>query len=268
MSSIQVRRFARSDWDQVTRLVNAHIGAVVPNVSVSVHGLMSQLEGEPDEFIVDPWVTDRLTLVAEQRNRVVAAAHLLCYGTDERVSASYRDAGEVRWLVCWPDAPYWPDSAEAGAVLARACVRQLQRWGVSRCYADGSLPVPGVYGVPEQWPHVRDIYQRVGFRPDGHTELVFVARIADLPGTSRPPIPGLTSRRSLGVNGTRISAILDADVIGYIEITARLSLGWEETLTPRLHVGEKLGPPASGCSVQVIRLVVNRVTSARHGLSS
>lgn len=90
MSSIQVRRFARSDRDQVASLVNAHIGAhigaAVPNVSASVQGLMSQLEGEPGEFIVDPWVMDRLTLVAQQR--------------------------------------------------------QLQRWGVRGCYADGTLPAP------------------------------------------------------------------------------------------------------------------------------
>ncbi len=219
MSSIQVRRFARGDRDQVTALVNAHIAAVVPNLSVSVQGLMSQLEREPDEYIVDPWVTDRMTLVAERRDRVVAAAHLLRYGTDDRVSPDYRGTGEIRWLVCWPEP------AEAGTELARACVRQLTRWGVSRCYADGRLPAPGVYGVPEQWPHVRDTYQQVGFRYDGHTELVFLARVADLPRTPRPPIPGLTSRRTLGINGTRISAILDTEVIGYIEIDTTLESG-------------------------------------------
>jgi hypothetical protein len=67
--SIQVRPFARGDREQVTTLVNAHIGAVVPNVSVSVQGLLSQLEREPGEFIVDRWVTERLTLVAEQHGR-------------------------------------------------------------------------------------------------------------------------------------------------------------------------------------------------------
>lgn len=108
---------------------------------------MSQLEREPGEYIVDPWVTDRLTLVAEQQDRVVAAAHLLRYGSDERVSPCYRDTGEIRWLVCRPDAPYWPEPAGAGSVLAQACVCQLKRWDVRRCYADGSLPAPGVYGA-------------------------------------------------------------------------------------------------------------------------
>jgi hypothetical protein len=62
MPSIEVRRFARSDRDQVTALVNAHIGAVLPNVSVSVQGLLSRLEREPGEFIVDRWVAERIAL--------------------------------------------------------------------------------------------------------------------------------------------------------------------------------------------------------------
>jgi hypothetical protein len=67
VESVVVRRFERGDREQVTALANAHIAAVVPNVSVSVQGLLSQLEREPGEFIVDPWVTERVALVAEQR---------------------------------------------------------------------------------------------------------------------------------------------------------------------------------------------------------
>src|SRR6266536_995134 len=122
MSSIEVRPFRRSDREQVTKLVNAHAGAVVPGVSVSVNSVLSQLEREPGEFIVDPWVSDRKTLVAQQRRRVVAAAHLLRYAAGEGVGESYRNAGEIRWFLFWPGAPYWPDSAEAAAALIAACV--------------------------------------------------------------------------------------------------------------------------------------------------
>src|SRR5919204_2326473 len=124
MSSIEVRPFRRSDREQLTRLVNAHAAAVVPGVSVSVNAVLSQLEREPGEFIVDPWVRQRATLVAEQRGRVVAAAHLLRYGDDESVGPSYRDAGEIRWFVFWPEAPYWPDSAEAADALIAASTQQ------------------------------------------------------------------------------------------------------------------------------------------------
>jgi hypothetical protein len=234
MSTCQVRRFTRADRDQVTSLVNAHIGAVVPGVAVSVSGLMSQLEREPGEFIVDPWVIERVTLVAEQRQRVVAAAHLLRYAAEPQVSQSYRDVGEIRWLVYWPKAPYWPDVAPAADALADACLAQLQRWAVTRCYADGALPAPGVYGVPEQWPHIRELYQRAGFRvPPARSgqssETVFLARVSDLMrGSTRlegaadePPINGLVPRRTLGINGTRISAVLDREVVGYIEVDNR-----------------------------------------------
>ena len=221
MSSVEVRPFRRSDRDQLTRLVNAHAGAVIPGVSVSVNTVLSQLEREPGEFIVDPWVRQRATLVAEQRGRVVAAAYLLRYAADEQVGAWYRDAGEIRWFLFWPEAPYWPDSPEAAQALIAACLEQFQAWGVSRQCADGSLPAPGVYGVPEQWPHVRAIYEQVGFVHEGHTEIIYLANVDELPRPPEPPIPGLTMRRSVGINGTRLAALLGEEVVGYIEVESR-----------------------------------------------
>ena len=223
MSSTLIRPFARGDREQVTSLVNAHIAAVVPGVSVSVQALLSQLEREPGEYIVDRWVTDRVTLVAEQRSRVVAAAHLLRYGDSEDTGECYRDAGEIRWLVCWTDEPSWPDASAAGDALAVACHAQLQRWGVGRRYADGALSAPGVYGVPEQWPHIRALYERFGFRPEGPVETVYLAKVDAL---ARPAAPeGLTTRRTVGINGTRISAVLDGGDVGYIEVDTNLDGG-------------------------------------------
>jgi GNAT superfamily N-acetyltransferase len=214
--SLEVRSFQRGDREQVTALVNAHIQAVVPGMSVSVNAVMSQLEREPGEFIVDPWVAERLTLVAVERDRIVAAAHLHRYGADDRVGESYRGAGEIRWLLCWRNAPSWPDTG-AGDALAAACVAQLERWEVNRLYADGSLPAIGVYGVPDSWPHVGAIYERAGFA-HSRIEIVLVAALDDLPRPERPPLAGLALRRELGINGTRFSAVLDDEVIGFVEI--------------------------------------------------
>lgn len=219
--SVNIRLFQRSDREQLTALVNAHAAAVVPGLAASVNAVMSQLEGEPGEFIIDPWVSDRVTLVAEQRGRVVAAAYLLRYADDGRVSDSYRDAGSIRWFLYWPEAPYWPDSTEAGDALLAACLEQFQEWRVSRQYAEGTLPIPGVYGVPEQWPHVRAAYERAGFASQGrHTEILFVAEVGALAELDEPPVAGLTIQRSVGVNGTRFSGILDGNVIGFIEVDA------------------------------------------------
>jgi len=222
MAPIEVRPFRRSDRDQLTQLVNAHAAAVVPGVSASVSSVLASLERRPGEFIVDPWVSERVTLVAEQADRVAAAAHLLRYFPDERAGRAARNTGEINWLLFWPDAPdanqYWPDATPAAEALMTACIAQLQDWGVTQ-HADGELPVPGVYGVPEQWPHVSALYERAGFRHEGHTEIVYLARLADLPRPADLPVAGLSVRRRVGMNGTRLSAVLsDDEVIGYIEV--------------------------------------------------
>jgi GNAT superfamily N-acetyltransferase len=218
MSSIEVRPFRRGDREQLTALVNAHAAAVVPGSSVSVNMVMSQFEREPGEFIVDPWVSERATLVAEQRQRIVAAAHLLRYAAEDRVGESYRDAGEIRWFLFWPEAPYWPDSVKAAEALIAACIEQLGHWEVSRQFADGTLPAPGVYGVPEQWRHVRSVYEQAGFVQEGQTEIVYIANFDELPRPGKGPLAGITLRRSVGINGTRLSAMLGNDGVGYIEV--------------------------------------------------
>jgi hypothetical protein len=163
MATAAIRPFRRTDRDQVTALVNAHAQAVVPGVSVSVNTVLDRLERDPGDYLVDPWVTERTTLVAEQRGRVSAAAHLIRYGSGPEVGEALRDTAEIRWLLCWTDSPVWPDASAAGHVLTAAAVAVLRRWDVRRISADGTLPAPGVYGVPEQWPHVRALLERAGF---------------------------------------------------------------------------------------------------------
>jgi GNAT superfamily N-acetyltransferase len=222
MSSVEVRAFRRSDREQLTQLVNAHAAAVVPGMGVSVSAVLSSLERQPGEFIEDPWVSERVTLVAEQAGRIAAAAHLLRHFADERAGKAARDVGEIHWLLFWPEAPAgnpcWPDATEAADALMAACLRQLEGWAVTRQHAGGELPVRGVYGVPEQWPHISALYQRAGFSHTGHTEIVYLARVGDLPRRAGVPVDGLSVRRSLGMNGTRLSAVLGPEVIGYIEL--------------------------------------------------
>jgi GNAT superfamily N-acetyltransferase len=222
MTPIEVRPFRRGDRDQLTQLVNAHAAAVVPGVSASVSSVLASLEGRPGEFVVDPWVSERVTLVAEQADRVAAAAHLLRYFPDERAGQAARNTGEINWLLFWPEAPegnrYWPDATPAAEALMTACITQLEEWRVTQ-HADGELPVPGVYGVPDQWPHVSALYERAGFKHEGHTEIVYLARLVDLPRPADPPVDGLAVRRRVGMNGTRLSAVLgDDEVIGFIEV--------------------------------------------------
>ncbi|MFF9896250.1 N-acetyltransferase [Streptomyces longispororuber] len=221
MPAAKVRPFHRDDRDQLTELVNAHVAAVVPGVSVSVNTVLGELARRPDEFIIDPWVAERTTLVAEQRSSVVAAAHLLRYRDGADVGPDYRGAGFVEWFVAHPAAPFRPDTDEAADLLMGACLAQLGRWGARVREADGALPAPAVYGLPRAWPHVRAVYERAGFRHEGHTEVVLLAAVADLP-VPEAPHPGLTAVRTLGGCGTRFTARLDGRDLGFIEVDTSL----------------------------------------------
>jgi GNAT superfamily N-acetyltransferase len=208
---------------------------------VSVNAVMSQLEREPGEIIVDPWVSERATLVAIERERVVAAAHLLRYSSDARVNASYRDFGEIRWLVTGPG------NESAADALITACKQRFETGQVARYGADMSLPCPCCYGVPECWPHLRQLLLRNGFRHEGQTEVILVADVADLPAGGAAPIDGLTLHREMSgpvFAGTRFGARVGDELVGWLDLATDLTsggtlsrlAGWSEIDT--LHVTE------------------------------
>jgi len=240
MSPIEVRPFRRADRVQVTALVNAHVEAVLPGVSVSVNAVLSQLEREPDEYVVDPWAVERATCVALQRDRVVAAAHLVRYGDDARVSDSYRDSAELRWIV------FWPAHTDAADALLTHALATMARWGSRRRYADGALPAPALYGPPDCWPHVLAALTRAGFTPGERVEVILLADIAEL-GTGGPaPLDGLTLQRHVGDHATRFTATRGDRVVGFFEVRSDLTnggalsrlAGWGDVW--ELHVAEDL----------------------------
>lgn len=223
----EIRPFRRSDRDQLTALVNAHVEAVLPGVSLSPNAVLSQLEREPGEYVVDPWVRERHTLVAVHRDRVAGAAHLLRYGDDATVGPAYRGAGEVRWLLFWP-GQHPEAAAEQAAVadrLTATAVHELRARGAERLVADPSLPAPGVYGVPDRWPHVDAALRRAGFTPGERVEALLAARVEDLPRAGDPPLPGLTLAVALGGHATRHTAHRDGAVAGFVEVASDLTDG-------------------------------------------
>lgn len=219
---LNVRPFHREDRDQLTDLVNLHAAAVVPGATASVNTVLSSLERCPDEVVTDPWVAERLTLVADRGGQLVAAAHLHRYRDDVGVGEDYRGTGHIIWFLHSPGASHIPDAAEVASVLMSACLAQFGRWRVRARHADGRLPVPGVYGLPEQWPHVRAALQRAGFVHTGQTEVLLLAALADLPAPGPAPLPGLGSHRTVGPFGTRINARLDRAEIAYLELGTTL----------------------------------------------
>jgi GNAT superfamily N-acetyltransferase len=222
---IEIRPFHRRDRDQLTRLVNAHIDAVVPGISVSPNTVLGQLEREPDEYVVDPWVCERHTLVAVHRDRIAGAAHLLRYADGERVSAGMRGLGELRWCVFWPGqhGRARVEMIEVADALVAAAVAHLR--GSARIAADGGLPAPGVYGIPDRWPHVAAALERAGFVVGEREEAVLAARVDDLPEPGPPPLPELTMQVALGGHATRFSALRDGEVVGMYEVNSDLTAG-------------------------------------------
>jgi GNAT superfamily N-acetyltransferase len=221
----EIRAFRRADGEQVTALVNAHVQAVIPGVSVPQNAVLAQLERDPSEFIVDPWVAERRMLVAEERGRIVAAALLHRYAADERVSKSYRDTGSIHWLLCWRDTPNWPDARAAGTALMQRCVRELADWNVRVMHASGELPAPVIYGVSDSWPHIVDLYEQAGFAHEGRVEIILVADVSDVPRPAGVPAEGLSVRRDIGANGTRFSAMRAGRPVGLVEVESDLTRG-------------------------------------------
>ncbi len=204
-----VRGFERRDRDQLTALVNLHVAAVVPGVTVSVNAVLSQLEREPAEGVVDPWVAERRCLVAELEHRIVAAALLHRFRADGDVSEDYRSSGDVRWLVCEPGA------ATAGRALLAAAVGQMRRWGVRTVGVDCALPAPGCFGIPDSMPHLRALVTEAGFGDPTRSEVVLAARCDDLVGAR---LDGAHIVRSVGTLGTRFTLSVGAGALGYIEV--------------------------------------------------
>jgi GNAT superfamily N-acetyltransferase len=216
---IEVRPVRRSDRHQLTALVNAHVEAVLPGVTVSPNAVLSQLEREPGETVVDPWVLRRHTLVAVHGDEVVAAAHLLRYGDGEPVGPDHRGAGDVRWLL------HRPAAVPAADALAAAALAWFRREGAHRLLADVGLPAPGVFGVPDRWPHVAATLTRSGFRPGAREEVVLAAAVDDLPAPGPAPLPGLVAREELGGHAWRVSAERNGRVVGCYEVASDLTEG-------------------------------------------
>ena len=142
---VTIREFRRPDRDQLTELVNRHVATVLPGVALSTNVVLSQLEAEPAELMIDQWVAERHCLVATQADVVVAATLIHRYRRDSDVREGYRGAAVLRWFIAEPL------SVEAGQSLLRAAIALAERWEPSHLYVDQSLPAPGCLGISDTW---------------------------------------------------------------------------------------------------------------------
>jgi hypothetical protein len=173
-----------------------------PGVSLSVNAVRSQLEREAGEYVVDPWAIERATLVALSRDRVVA---LRRRPGGERGVPRHRRGALARALAAGTRGRRGADGRLPG---------DRRPVGVARVQADGALPAPGVFGVPDCWPHVAALYERAGFVHTGRTETVLFADVEDLPAASTG------ARRTVGALATRFES-----AAGFVELQTDLTAG-------------------------------------------
>ena len=218
---LRVESFVTSHLPGLQSLFNCHLSAVVPGWTLPAHVIAESLERDPCEYVTDPWIVERRTLCAVERGRVLAAAHLLRYGSGPEVSEGFRSAGALEWFLAWPPAPssryvfaYSFDEA-AEAVLA-AAVKQLSSWEVTRQYGGTNLPVPVVSGVPGQWPHISSRLEGAGFKPNPELEEVIYAGALEGPAApAEPPVPGLELVVTTADGTVRLAGVLDGGTIGH-----------------------------------------------------
>jgi GNAT superfamily N-acetyltransferase len=220
---ISIEHYRLEHLPQLQTLINVHMGALVPGWALPEAAIASHLQRNPGEYVVDPWVAERATLCAIERQRVVAAAHLLRYGSGAEVGADYRNAGELAWLVAWPAA-----SAAAAALLA-AAREQLGRWGVAEGWAlETCLPAGPFAGLPDTWPHIAAALSAAGYQPDPRAtrvESIYAGYLDEIPPPGAPPIEGLTIRRSAGRFGARFLASSGDQEVGDCDCVPDLTEG-------------------------------------------
>lgn len=216
--------FARHHLEPLLSLINVHLAAVIPGLAVSAEVLARSLERDESEPIVDPWVSDRSTLVVPDGYRVAAAAHVLRYADAPEVGPHYRGCGEIAWFVFRPGA-----ESEAADVLA-AALHQFSTWNVRREYGWGAgLPAASVWGVPDAWPHVAAALRGAGYAPDPsmHREALYGGWLGGIPAPGSPPVDGLRIARRVGPYATWFEASLDGQRVAIAQVAAGAH-GWAD----------------------------------------
>jgi GNAT superfamily N-acetyltransferase len=221
---IQIELFHPDHLPQLQDLVNTHLSVVVPGWSLPADYIARHLRRNPGQYVIDPWVLERMTLVALEKERVVAAAHLLHYGTHDAVGEYLKNAGDIAWLLAWPEHD------NAATPLLRVCHEQMRAWAVPRILAwDSHLPVPLFVGIPEVWPHLARLFTSAGYRPiPEREEALYGGRLAAVPLPARAPVDGLRLRRVLRDDrGVAFVALVNHQEVGWCECDTNLSRGGE-----------------------------------------
>lgn len=199
-------------------LINAHLEMAISGWALPAEFIAERLTRHPEQHILDPWVVERKTFFSVEADRVLAAVHLLRYGDGDDIAPDYRNAGDIAWLL------FMPEAETAGCELLAAARQQMRQWGVRVTYAwDTGLPIPLCSGIPDAWPHIRNLFAGSGFTADGGAEYIFGGALAAIPFPGIAPLDGVCVQPAVsGVETTFVLRHNDA-YIGRCECVADLT---------------------------------------------
>ncbi len=128
-------------------LMNRHIGSIVPGWTLTPRFVDQRLGDNPEQPVLNPWVVERATLCAVADGTVVAAAHLLRYGTGPEVSADYHGIATIAWVLSLPE------HHTTGAEILRQARARMRAWGARLQAADFDLAgiIDGAPTVGRTW---------------------------------------------------------------------------------------------------------------------
>jgi GNAT superfamily N-acetyltransferase len=206
---------------QVQRLINNHLDMVVGGWAIPAETIWQRLQANPAQYVIDPWVRERVTLAALAGGRLLGAAHLLRYGDEPAIGSDYRRAMDVAWLVAEPD-----EGAAADALL-EAAGEFSRRWGAAVVYAlDAGLAVPLSHGLADAWGHIGRALERAGFeQTGGRLERTYGGLLEGIQVASEPPIRGLALREQPRESGFVLHAVVGGAAAGHCECVVDLTEG-------------------------------------------
>jgi GNAT superfamily N-acetyltransferase len=202
-------------------LINIHLSTVTPGWAMPERYIERHLHVNPHQPMIDPWVVERKTLVALHRNRVMGAAHLLRYGTEDPVGGNYVGAVDIAWFLFWgrEDTP--------AVALLDACHTQMDEWNArSRFAFDSHLPISIYGGIPDCWQHISALFDSAGYQA-AHGGAVFGGTLDAIGAPGDAPVPGMTMRRVVRGqrDGVSFAAELNGEFIGWSEWVIDLTAG-------------------------------------------
>jgi GNAT superfamily N-acetyltransferase len=112
-----------------------------------------------------------------------------------------------------------PAHHDAGTKVLDAAMARMREWSCRIWFADGALPCPGVYGIPDAWPHVERLLADAGFDDDGgQIEVVYAGDISDVPDPGPAPQERTRLHRVVGPLGTSFEAWVGEERVGVFEV--------------------------------------------------